>query len=57
LNQVLYDKYGFKRGPSDEISRFVNEVIRVDPEDRKRASDLIDHEWVRVDGENDIEME
>ncbi len=57
MNQVLYDKYGFKRGPSDEISRFVNEVIRVDPEDRKRASDLIDHEWVRVDGENDIEME
>ncbi|RCH87835.1 serine/threonine protein kinase, CMGC group [Rhizopus stolonifer] len=44
LEDVLHDKYGYRRYEAEEIASFLNPMLMYDY--RARASDLLDHPWL-----------
>jgi serine/threonine-protein kinase SRPK3 len=57
LNCVLHDKYLFPKGEADEITSFLTPVLRLHPDKRTKASDLVHHNWldgVLVQAEGDV---
>lgn len=54
---MLHDKYLFPREEADLIGSFLNPMLRLQPEKRAPASELVSHPWidsVRVQGELDV---
>ena len=57
LDAVLHDKYLLPREEADMIASFLTPMLRLNPEKRAKASELIHHAWldgVVVQGEIDI---
>ncbi|KAK1222733.1 serine/threonine protein kinase, CMGC [Marasmius sp. AFHP31] len=57
LDNVLHDKYLFPRDQAEEVASFLNPMLRVDPERRARAGEMVAHRWlegVDVEGEEDV---
>lgn len=57
LGDVLHDKYLLPKEEADMIASFLNPMLRLIPEKRAKASELIHHAWlesVAVQGEIDI---
>ena len=57
LGDVLHDKYLLPRDEADMIASFLNPMLRLIPEKRAKASELIHHAWldgVVVQGEIDV---
>lgn len=57
LGDVLHDKYLLPKEEADMIASFLNPMLRLIPEKRAKASELIHHAWldtVVVQGEIDI---
>ena len=57
LDAVLHDKYLLPKEEADMIASFLNPMLRLNPEKRAKASELIHHAWldgVVVQGEIDI---
>ncbi|VDB85189.1 unnamed protein product [Peniophora sp. CBMAI 1063] len=57
LEDVLHDKYEFSRDTANTIASFLNPMLRLHPEKRAGASELIHHRWldgVVVQGEIDV---
>jgi serine/threonine-protein kinase SRPK3 len=57
LDAVLHDKYLFPRAEADAIASFLNPMLRLHPERRGKASDLVCHLWLEgvvVQGEVDV---
>ncbi|KAI0344937.1 kinase-like protein [Trametopsis cervina] len=57
LSDVLHDKYLLPKEEADMIASFLNPMLRLIPEKRAKASELIHHAWldgVVVQGEVDI---
>ena len=46
LTSLLYDRYGFKKEAADQIAAFIEETVRIVPEDRKSAAELLTHHWL-----------
>jgi serine/threonine-protein kinase SRPK3 len=54
---VLHDKYLFPKQDADALSSFLTPMLRLHPDKRAKASDLIHHNWlegVLVQGEIDV---
>lgn len=54
---MLHDKYLFPRAEADAIASFLNPMLRLHPDKRAKASDLVHHNWldgVVVQGEIDV---
>ncbi|KAF8555448.1 kinase-like protein [Imleria badia] len=57
IESVLHDKYLFPKEEADGISAFLSPMLRLFPDRRAKASDLIHHQWLEgivVQGEIDI---
>ncbi|KAF9446093.1 kinase-like protein [Macrolepiota fuliginosa MF-IS2] len=57
LDAVLHDKYLFPRTEADAIASFLNPMLRLHPDKRAKASDLVHHNWLEsvvVQGEIDV---
>jgi serine/threonine-protein kinase SRPK3 len=57
LEDVLHDKYEFSRELSQTIASFFNPMLRLHPEKRAGANELVHHRWldgVTVQGELDV---
>jgi serine/threonine-protein kinase SRPK3 len=57
LEAVLHDKYLFPKPIADEISSFLTPMLRLHPDKRAKASELIHHKWLDgtvVQGEIDV---
>ncbi|KZV67786.1 kinase-like protein [Peniophora sp. CONT] len=57
LEDVLHDKYEFSRDTAQTIASFLNPMLRLHPEKRAGAGELIHHRWldgVVVQGEVDV---
>ena len=57
LEAVLHEKYLLPKEEADLIASFLNPMLRLNPEKRARASDLIHHKWLEgvvVQGEIDM---
>lgn len=57
LDAVLHDKYLFPSTDADAIASFLTPMLRLHPDKRAKASELIHHNWldgVLVQGEVDI---
>lgn len=57
LEAVLHDKYLFPKEEADAIAAFLSPMLRLFPDRRAKASDLIHHQWLEgivVQGEIDI---
>jgi serine/threonine-protein kinase SRPK3 len=57
LESVLHDKYLFPRSDADALSSFLTPMLRLHPDKRAKATDLIHHNWlegVLVQGEIDV---
>ena len=57
LEDVLHDKYEFSRDTAQTIASFLNPMLRLHPEKRAGAGELIHHRWldgVVVQGEMDV---
>ena len=57
LESVLHDKYLFPKPDADALSSFLSPMLRLHPDKRAKASDLIHHNWlegVLVQGEIDV---
>lgn len=57
LEAVLHDKYLLPKEEADMISSFLTPMLRLHPDKRARASELIHHAWldgVVVQGEIDV---
>ncbi|KAF8809284.1 kinase-like protein [Phlegmacium glaucopus] len=57
LESVLHDKYLFPKPDADGLSAFLTPMLRLHPDKRAKASDLIHHNWlegVLVQGEIDV---
>jgi serine/threonine-protein kinase SRPK3 len=57
LESVLHDKYLFPKLDADALSSFLTPMLRLHPDKRAKASDLIHHNWlegVLVQGEIDV---
>jgi serine/threonine-protein kinase SRPK3 len=57
LDCVLHDKYLFPKEEADAISSFLTPMLRLHPDKRAKASDLVHHNWldgVLVQGEIDV---
>ena len=57
LESVLHDKYLFPKLDADALSSFLTPMLRLHPDRRAKASDLIHHNWlesVLVQGEIDV---
>lgn len=53
----MHDKYLFPKEEADAISAFLSPMLRLFPDRRAKASDLIHHQWLEgivVQGEIDI---
>jgi serine/threonine-protein kinase SRPK3 len=44
LEDVLHDKYGYRRREAEEIASFLNPMLNYDY--RARAGDLVNHPWL-----------
>ncbi|XP_006458810.1 hypothetical protein AGABI2DRAFT_217668 [Agaricus bisporus var. bisporus H97] len=57
LDAVLHDKYLFPRSEADAIASFLNPMLRLHPDKRAKATDLVHHNWldgIVVQGEIDV---
>ncbi|KAH7906553.1 kinase-like protein [Hygrophoropsis aurantiaca] len=57
LESVLHDKYLFPTDEADAIARFLSPMLRLQPDRRAKASELVHHAWldsVAVQGEIDV---
>jgi len=57
LEAVLHDKYLFPKEDADAIASFLSPMLRLHPDKRTKASDLIHHNWldgIMVQGEVDV---
>ena len=57
LGDVLHDKYLLPKEEADMIASFLNPMLRLIPEKRAKASELIHHAWldgIVVQGEIDV---
>jgi len=57
LESVLHDKYLFPKEEADAIAAFLSPMLRLFPDRRAKASDLIHHQWLEgivVQGEIDV---
>lgn len=57
LDAVLHDKYLFPKEEADAISSFLSPMLRLFPDRRAKASELVHHQWldgIVVQGEVDI---
>ena len=57
LGDVLHDKYLLPKEEADMIASFLNPMLRLNPDKRAKASELIHHAWldgIVVQGEIDI---
>ena len=57
LEAVLHDKYLFPKAEADAIASFLTPMLRLHPDRRAKASELIHHNWmdgVLVQGEVDV---
>ncbi|KAI0737428.1 hypothetical protein C8Q80DRAFT_323034 [Daedaleopsis nitida] len=57
LDSVLHDKYLLPKEEADMIASFLNPMLRLNPDKRAKASELIHHAWLEgvvVQGEIDI---
>ena len=57
LDAVLHDKYLLPKEEADMIASFLNPMLRLNPDKRAKASELIHHAWldgIVVQGEIDI---
>lgn len=57
LEAVLHDKYLFPKEEADAISAFLSPMLRLFPDRRAKASELVHHQWLEgfvVQGEVDI---
>ncbi|KAF8437612.1 kinase-like domain-containing protein [Boletus edulis BED1] len=57
LECVLHDKYLFPKEDADAIAAFLSPMVRLYPDRRAKASDLIHHQWldgIVVQGEIDV---
>ncbi|EIN05367.1 kinase-like protein [Punctularia strigosozonata HHB-11173 SS5] len=57
LDAVLHDKYLFSREEADTIASFLNPMLRLHPDKRAPAAELVHHHWldgVVVQGEIDV---
>ncbi|KAI0031640.1 kinase-like domain-containing protein [Vararia minispora EC-137] len=57
LEDVLHDKYEFTRESAQTIASFLNPMLRLHPEKRAGAGELVHHRWldgVTVQGELDV---
>jgi serine/threonine-protein kinase SRPK3 len=46
LDCVLHDKYLFPEEEADTITSFLTHILRLHPDKRAKASDLIHHNWL-----------
>ncbi|KAJ7091954.1 kinase-like domain-containing protein [Mycena belliarum] len=57
LELVLHDKYLFPKADADALAGFLSPMLRLHPEKRAKASELVHHNWlegVAVQGELDV---
>ncbi|KII89566.1 hypothetical protein PLICRDRAFT_160911 [Plicaturopsis crispa FD-325 SS-3] len=57
LEAVLHDKYLFPKEDADAIASFLTPMLRLHPDKRAKASELIHHKWLEdvvVQGEIDV---
>lgn len=57
LESVLHDKYLFPKEEADAIAAFLTPMLRLYPDRRAKASELVHHSWlegVAVQGEIDV---
>lgn len=57
VESVLHDKYLLPRADADMISSFLTPMMRLNPEKRARAADMVNHAWLEgivVQGEIDL---
>lgn len=57
LDAVLHDKYLFPKEETDAISSFLSPMLRLYPDRRAKASELVHHQWLEgvvVQGEIDM---
>ncbi|KAF8610737.1 kinase-like protein [Ceratobasidium sp. AG-I] len=57
VESVLHDKYLLPRADADMISSFLTPMMRLNPEKRARAADMVNHVWLEgivVQGEIDL---
>lgn len=57
LDAVLHDKYLFPKEEADAIGAFLSPMLRLFPDRRAKASELVHHQWldgIVVQGEIDI---
>ncbi|KAK7005972.1 kinase-like protein [Favolaschia claudopus] len=57
LDLVLHDKYLFPKSEADSIAMFLTPMLRLNPEKRAKASELVHHNWLEgvvVQGELDV---
>ncbi|KAJ6507201.1 kinase-like protein [Mycena vitilis] len=57
LDLVLHDKYLFPKPEADALASFLTPMLRLHPDKRAKASDLVHHNWldaVVVQGELDV---
>ena len=54
---MLHDKYLLPKEEADMIASFLNPMLRLNPDKRAKASDLVHHAWldgIVVQGEIDV---
>ena len=54
---MLHDKYLFPKPDADALSAFLTLMLRLHPDKRAKASDLVHHNWLEgviVQGEIDV---
>jgi serine/threonine-protein kinase SRPK3 len=49
LKDVLVSRYGFSERKAEEVSAFLNQVLKINPENRPSAEDLLLHPWLICD--------
>ncbi|KAG8729147.1 serine/threonine protein kinase, CMGC group [Ceratobasidium sp. 428] len=57
IESVLHDKYLLPRADADMIGSFLTPMMRLNPEKRARAADMVNHAWLEgivVQGEIDL---
>ncbi|TFK63185.1 kinase-like protein [Pluteus cervinus] len=57
LDNVLHDKYLFPKDEADAIASFLTPMLRLHPDKRAKASELVHHNWIEgvvVQGEIDV---
>jgi serine/threonine-protein kinase SRPK3 len=60
MESVLHDKYLLPRADSEMIASFLTPMMRLNPEKRARAIDMVNHPWLEgivVQGEIDLALQ